>query len=100
MFIGGPPENDMRTFTYVPADTVAAYEYLGPLVVSSDGNRLGDFTARGAGVEGTTGFSYRPSSAPPRPRAAVGQRVRESKIGRNAPCWCGSGKKYKKCHGR
>ena len=22
----------------------------------------------------------------------------ESKLGRNAPCWCGSGKKYKKCH--
>lgn len=21
-----------------------------------------------------------------------------SKIGRNSPCWCGSGKKYKKCH--
>jgi preprotein translocase subunit SecA len=21
------------------------------------------------------------------------------KIGRNDPCWCGSGKKYKKCHG-
>lgn len=21
-------------------------------------------------------------------------------IGRNDPCWCGSGKKYKKCHGR
>jgi hypothetical protein len=21
-----------------------------------------------------------------------------TKIGRNAPCWCGSGKKYKKCH--
>ena len=20
-------------------------------------------------------------------------------IGRNDPCWCGSGKKYKKCHG-
>jgi preprotein translocase subunit SecA len=20
------------------------------------------------------------------------------KIGRNDPCWCGSGKKYKKCH--
>jgi SEC-C motif len=19
-------------------------------------------------------------------------------LGRNAPCWCGSGKKYKKCH--
>ena len=23
-----------------------------------------------------------------------------TKIGRNDPCWCGSGKKYKKCHGR
>jgi preprotein translocase subunit SecA len=21
-------------------------------------------------------------------------------IGRNDPCWCGSGAKYKKCHGR
>jgi preprotein translocase subunit SecA len=20
-------------------------------------------------------------------------------VGRNDPCWCGSGKKYKKCHG-
>jgi preprotein translocase subunit SecA len=23
----------------------------------------------------------------------------ETKIGRNDPCWCGSGKKFKKCHG-
>jgi preprotein translocase subunit SecA len=28
------------------------------------------------------------------------RRVDESEqIGRNDPCWCGSGKKYKKCHG-
>jgi preprotein translocase subunit SecA len=24
----------------------------------------------------------------------------EDKIGRNDPCYCGSGKKYKKCHGK
>ena len=24
----------------------------------------------------------------------------EKKIGRNEPCWCGSGKKYKQCHGK
>ena len=24
----------------------------------------------------------------------------EKKIGRNDPCWCGSGKKYKQCHGK
>ena len=27
-------------------------------------------------------------------------RVDENEqIGRNDPCWCGSGKKFKKCHG-
>ncbi|MCL4478530.1 MAG: preprotein translocase subunit SecA [Deltaproteobacteria bacterium] len=25
---------------------------------------------------------------------------REKKVGRNDPCWCGSGKKYKNCHGK
>jgi preprotein translocase subunit SecA len=32
----------------------------------------------------------------------VTQTVRASeheKLGRNDPCWCGSGKKFKKCHG-
>jgi preprotein translocase subunit SecA len=32
--------------------------------------------------------------------AAAPQPVRAGpKIGRNDPCWCGSGKKYKRCHG-
>jgi preprotein translocase subunit SecA len=32
---------------------------------------------------------------------ATQQRVvaDRDKIGRNDPCWCGSGKKFKKCHG-
>ena len=30
---------------------------------------------------------------------AVQQRHVEQKLGRNDPCWCGSGKKFKKCHG-
>ncbi|MCZ6796547.1 MAG: preprotein translocase subunit SecA [Gammaproteobacteria bacterium] len=25
---------------------------------------------------------------------------KQKKIGRNAPCWCGSGKKFKQCHGK
>jgi preprotein translocase subunit SecA len=31
----------------------------------------------------------------------VQQRVvdEEHQLGRNDPCWCGSGKKYKRCHG-
>src|SRR5437879_1853559 len=50
-------------------------------------------------------------AAPQRHRAApVGAAVAsggaeaaggaQHKIGRNDPCWCGSGKKYKRCHGR
>ena len=33
---------------------------------------------------------------------ATQQRVtsdREKNVGRNDPCWCGSGKKFKRCHG-
>jgi len=28
-----------------------------------------------------------------------GEHKEPVKTGRNAPCWCGSGKKYKRCHG-
>jgi preprotein translocase subunit SecA len=35
------------------------------------------------------------------PFPVVEQRVvdDEHQVGRNDPCWCGSGKKFKKCHG-
>ena len=32
------------------------------------------------------------------PRQGPSSRVTASKLGRNDPCWCGSGKKYKVCH--
>jgi preprotein translocase subunit SecA len=38
-------------------------------------------------------------SAPARGSSAAGQPASAAKLGRNDPCWCGSGKKYKKCHG-
>ena len=34
-----------------------------------------------------------------RPGERQGTFVADAKIGRNEPCPCGSGKKYKKCHG-
>jgi preprotein translocase subunit SecA len=48
--------------------------------------------------------SYSPGSStvpggPPPPKAVQPIRV-EKKVGRNDPCPCGSGKKYKQCHGR
>jgi preprotein translocase subunit SecA len=36
-----------------------------------------------------------------RPKVKADTFVRsQKKLGRNEPCWCGSGKKYKHCHGR
>jgi len=51
---------------------------------------------RQAAVEGA------PEQAPARPAAAAPKPVSKfasDKVGRNDPCPCGSGKKYKKCHG-
>ena len=39
-------------------------------------------------------------AAPVRPSAGHGTAVSERKVGRNEPCPCGSGKKFKKCHGQ
>ena len=45
-----------------------------------------------------THSSAQRGEAQPVPRAAAA--VSEKKVGRNDPCPCGSGKKYKKCHGQ
>jgi preprotein translocase subunit SecA len=45
---------------------------------------------------GPTGGNGAP---PPEAVETVVKDEREKNIGRNDPCWCGSGKKYKKCHG-
>ncbi len=33
------------------------------------------------------------------PARSAAQAPDGSKLGRNDPCWCGSGKKFKRCHG-
>jgi preprotein translocase subunit SecA len=51
--------------------------------------------AGGAGAEAAYA-EEEPSIMEPVQQRIVGE---EEQIGRNDPCWCGSGKKYKKCHG-
>jgi len=59
--------------------------------------------AAGGGVsvtEGTAAPSGGGNGAPPQEAIeTVVKDEREKNIGRNDPCWCGSGKKFKKCHG-
>jgi len=42
--------------------------------------------------------AMRPSMLGKERRAQPVQDTSKRSLGRNAPCWCGSGKKYKHCH--
>jgi preprotein translocase subunit SecA len=53
----------------------------------------GTSTAAGAGFAGGGGSVTTPVAQQPKVNSET------ENIGRNDPCWCGSGKKYKKCHG-
>ncbi|MFL5926263.1 MAG: preprotein translocase subunit SecA [Gaiellaceae bacterium] len=53
----------------------------------------GTSTAAAAGYAGGGGSV----STPVAPKPKVNSEIEN--IGRNDPCWCGSGKKFKKCHG-
>jgi preprotein translocase subunit SecA len=50
-------------------------------------------------VDGSNGAPRQRRAAPVGAAAAVPAGA-AAKLGRNDPCWCGSGKKYKRCHGR
>ena len=62
-------------------------------------------TAAGAEAIAAAGGAAATALAAPPSSTATGSfaqapAVKEHKdIGRNDPCWCGSGKKYKRCHG-
>jgi len=70
--------------------------------------RPGSSGFAGPGVSGTSGAArgVAATGAAGGPAGAAGQQARPgytptgAKIGRNDACWCGSGLKYKKCHGR
>jgi preprotein translocase subunit SecA len=51
----------------------------------------------GAAGAGSNGAPKTRAGAPVGAGAGPGAAA---KIGRNDPCWCGSGKKYKRCHGQ
>ena len=83
--------------------TVARYETSGtstrPGRISYSGGSGAEPSALAMAAAGAGAMEeyYEEGELPP----PVEQRVlaEEEQIGRNDPCWCGSGKKFKKCHG-
>jgi preprotein translocase subunit SecA len=69
----------------------------GPLTYEHDVSAGADAIAAAGAGAATAVAEPPPMAAGP---AQQGQAVNEHKdLGRNDPCWCGSGKKFKKCHG-
>ncbi|MBK8172203.1 MAG: preprotein translocase subunit SecA [Sandaracinaceae bacterium] len=54
--------------------------------------------ARRSGAPGSMSPQGRPQGSPSAPPKIETVRRDKPKVGRNDPCWCGSGKKYKQCH--
>jgi len=77
-------QEDVQAVEPEPAVTNVRYQH-------ADYDEALGATAGGGGDEGNGGVAV----APPPPFVRAGQ-----KVGRNDPCPCGSGKKYKHCHGR
>ncbi len=85
------------------ADVTVQTEELQP--VQGNGNLVFEHeTAAGADViaaagatAGATATALAPSPRPASPQQVVASP--QEKVGRNDPCWCGSGKKFKRCHG-
>ncbi|TMM04645.1 MAG: preprotein translocase subunit SecA [Actinobacteria bacterium] len=70
-------------------DQVAGSQAIGAAAIADGGGNGASVTAGGL-------FAGGGSVATATATRTVAER---DKIGRNDPCWCGSGKKFKKCHG-
>jgi preprotein translocase subunit SecA len=84
------PNADVRNVQYsAPEDPVAGTTSIRDAAVAElEAGEIDNEAARAAAME---------ASVPDAPQQPV--RV-EKTPGRNEPCWCGSGKKYKLCHGK
>ncbi|MEO5918776.1 MAG: preprotein translocase subunit SecA [Candidatus Limnocylindrales bacterium] len=98
-----PPPSDVFPLTGpgLPARSGGASEGVAGTITA--GARAAGNAGAGLGA-GVAGFGAAPGAGAGSPggerQARPGHTPTGEKIGRNDPCWCGSGVKYKKCHGR
>ncbi|HEX6115627.1 MAG TPA: SEC-C metal-binding domain-containing protein, partial [Solirubrobacterales bacterium] len=89
----GPAEDEPRDVNY----SGGGPEQPSALAEAAQGPGAAAATATAAAPAAATTTSTASDQTDPT-TGAVHKDERE-KIGRNDPCWCGSGKKFKKCHG-
>ena len=94
--IGPPPTNPTRSSTR--SGTVS---YSGGAGTPQPSALAAAAAGGGAGLIGPDGYAAEGGAELAEAMPVVEQRrvADEDQVGRNDPCWCGSGKKFKKCHG-
>ncbi|MEW2912154.1 SEC-C metal-binding domain-containing protein [Leisingera sp. JC11] len=78
-------------FALLPASAARVLSFTLPSVRTSENAHIYEDAARMAQPGRTVNLHQSKTNPPP---------AEIQKTGRNKPCPCGSGKKYKKCHGR
>jgi preprotein translocase subunit SecA len=87
--LGNVDADFVRYITHVEASAVEAIEE----ATETDDGLEGAITNANVVAPGATELPTHGAAAKALPKQG-------DKIGRNEPCWCGSGRKYKQCHGR
>ena len=96
---GGSPSESARSGVQVPRAPLAAGQ-AALRQPSAQGARVADPNAvRGLPADPMRGARETPGDASVTGQVRTGFTPSGARIGRNEPCWCGSGQKYKKCHG-
>jgi preprotein translocase subunit SecA len=101
----GPAGERARDVSYSGGDPLSQPSALYDAARGSEGGDGAPATGRardtvGAGaIAGASAGPAAPSPTSADPTTGTVHKDEREKIGRNDPCWCGSGKKYKKCHG-
>ena len=79
-----------------PQPELRNVQYSAPEDPSGDATGMAAAAARQASQEGAEA----PAAPPEEVTHAPVVKSEHEKLGRNQPCWCGSGKKFKLCHGK
>jgi preprotein translocase subunit SecA len=90
-----PPEIQYEDAPQVAEPDESQLNFVHPDAHAPTANAQGN-----TGEEDGDGMIYHGSRDTSAARSAETVRREQEKIGRNDPCPCGSGQKYKKCHGR
>jgi preprotein translocase subunit SecA len=92
-------EPDLDRAVYAAAeDPVAETGALASVLLAEQGANVPQLTSEVSSNGGAKGQVRRPNSPEPGSFVPI-VKAEHEKIGRNDPCWCDSGKKYKFCHG-